>query len=104
MVARIHAAGQGASLAACAVPAADADPGRQFHVLCDKAYRRDVLERAWELVRRNRGAPGIDRLTIQQVERYGVDRLLDQARRSAEGWRLSAAAGGDLGAAAWRLG
>ena len=58
--------------------AAKADPGRRFHALHDKLYRRDVLERAWELVRRNRGAPGVDRLTIQQVERYGVDRLLDQ--------------------------
>src|ERR671937_1680029 len=58
--------------------AAKADPGRRFHALYDKVYRRDVLERAWELVRRNRGAPGIDQVTIQQVERYGVDRLLDQ--------------------------
>ena len=58
--------------------AAKADPGRRFHALYDKVYRRDVLERAWELVRRNRGAPGIDQVTIQQVERYGVDRLLDK--------------------------
>jgi group II intron reverse transcriptase/maturase len=57
--------------------AAKADPGRRFHALYDKVYRRDVLERAWEAVRRNRGAAGIDRLTIQQVEQYGVDRLLD---------------------------
>jgi group II intron reverse transcriptase/maturase len=57
--------------------AAKADPGRRFHALYDKVYRRDVLERAWEAVRRNRGAAGIDRLTIQQVELYGVDRLLD---------------------------
>jgi RNA-directed DNA polymerase len=58
--------------------AAKADPGRRFHALYDKVYRRDVLERAWALVRRNRGAPGIDQVTIQQVERYGVDRLLDR--------------------------
>jgi RNA-directed DNA polymerase len=57
--------------------AAKADPGRRFHALYDKVYRRDVLERAWEVVRRNRGAPGIDQVTIQQVEQYGVDRLLD---------------------------
>jgi RNA-directed DNA polymerase len=58
--------------------AAKADPGRRFHVLYDKVSRRDVLQRAWEQVRRNRGAPGIDQLTIQQVEQYGVDRLLDK--------------------------
>lgn len=58
--------------------AAKADPQRQFHALYDKVHRRDVLERAWGQVRRNRGAPGIDRITIADVERYGVDRLLDE--------------------------
>jgi RNA-directed DNA polymerase len=58
--------------------AAKADPGRRFHALYDKVHRRDVLERAWELVRANRGAAGIDRKTIADVERYGIDRLLDE--------------------------
>ena len=58
--------------------AAKADPGRRFHALYDKVYRSDVLQRAWELVRRNRGAPGIDQETIADVERYGVARLLDE--------------------------
>ena len=58
--------------------AAKADPGRRFHALYDKVYRRDVLERAWGLVRANRGAAGIDRQTIQDVEHYGVSRLLDE--------------------------
>ena len=58
--------------------AAKADPGRRFHALYDKVYRRDVLERAWESVRANRGAAGIDRTTIADVERYGVARLLDE--------------------------
>ena len=58
--------------------AAKADPGRRFHALHDKVHRRDVLERAWELVRRNRGAAGIDRITITDVEQYGIDRLLDE--------------------------
>ena len=58
--------------------AAKADPERRFHALYDKVYRRDVLERAWGLVRANRGAAGIDRQTIADVERYGVGRLLDE--------------------------
>src|SRR6186997_282879 len=58
--------------------AAKADPGRRFHALYDKVYRTDVLERAWELVRANRGAAGIDRQTIADVEQYGVSRLLDE--------------------------
>ena len=58
--------------------AAKADPGRRFHALYDKVYRRDVLERAWELVRANRGAAGIDRQTIAGVEEYGVSKLLDE--------------------------
>ena len=58
--------------------AAKADPGRRFHALYDKVYRRDVLQRAWELVRRNGGAAGIDQMTLNQVEEYGVTRLLDE--------------------------
>jgi RNA-directed DNA polymerase len=57
--------------------AAKADPGRRFHALYDKVHRRDVLERAWGLVRANHGAAGIDKQTIADVERYGVARLLD---------------------------
>jgi group II intron reverse transcriptase/maturase len=58
--------------------AAKADPGRRFHALHDKVYRRDVLERAWELVRTNKGAAGIDRTTIADVEQHGVSLLLDE--------------------------
>src|ERR687897_340026 len=58
--------------------AAKADPGRRFHALYDKLYRRDVLERAWGLVRANRGAAGIDRQTIAAVEAYGIAKLLDE--------------------------
>ena len=58
--------------------AAKADPGRRFHALYDKVLRRDVLQRAWWLVRRNNGAPGIDQLTLADVEEYGVTRLLGE--------------------------
>ena len=58
--------------------AAKADPKRRFYALYDKVHRRDVLERAWESVRANHGAAGIDRQTIADVEQQGVSRLLDE--------------------------
>jgi RNA-directed DNA polymerase len=58
--------------------AAKADPGRRFHALWDKVYRRDVLWRAWVAVFRNGGAPGIDKITLGDVQEYGVTRLLDE--------------------------
>ena len=58
--------------------AAKADPDRRFHALFDKIHRRDVLDRAWEDVRRNRGAAGIDRVSLADAEEYGVSRLLGE--------------------------
>jgi retron-type reverse transcriptase len=58
--------------------AAKADPGRRFHALHDKVLRRDVMWRAWGQVRRNDGAAGIDGVTLEAVEQYGVTRLLDE--------------------------
>jgi group II intron reverse transcriptase/maturase len=58
--------------------AAKADPERRFHALFDKICRRDVLDRAWEDVRRNRGAAGIDRVSLADAEEYGVSRLLGE--------------------------
>jgi RNA-directed DNA polymerase len=58
--------------------AAKADPGRRFHALYDKVCRSDVLWRAWVAVRRNNGAPGIDKITLAAVGEYGVTRLLDE--------------------------
>jgi group II intron reverse transcriptase/maturase len=58
--------------------AAKADPGRRFHSLRDKVFRRDVLTRGWVDVRRNSGAAGIDRTTLAMVEEYGATRLLEE--------------------------
>ena len=57
---------------------AKSQPTRKFHALYDKVYRPDVLRRAWENVRANRGAPGIDQTTIADIEAQGVERFLDE--------------------------
>jgi RNA-directed DNA polymerase len=56
--------------------AAKADGGRRFHSLRDKLYRPDVLERAWELVKRNKGSYGVDHQSIADIEAAGVEAFL----------------------------
>src|SRR5947208_14043117 len=53
---------------------------RRFHALYDRIARPDVLRRAWEQVRRNKGAAGVDGETLQAVEAYGVERMLAELR------------------------
>jgi group II intron reverse transcriptase/maturase len=67
--------------------AAKRSPQRRFHALYDRIARRDVLQRAWEQVRSNRGAAGIDGQTIAEVEAYGVGRLLEELRERLEAHR-----------------
>jgi RNA-directed DNA polymerase len=61
--------------------AAKQSQGRRFHALYDRIYRGDVLWEAWERVRANKGAAGVDRITLAAVEDYGVDRMLRELRR-----------------------
>ena len=55
--------------------AAKQSEDRRFHALYDRICRGDVLWEAWDRVKVNRGAAGVDRVTLAYVENeYGVQR------------------------------
>jgi RNA-directed DNA polymerase len=55
---------------------AKAESSYRFYSLWDKVYRRDVLGRAYQHCRTNGGAPGVDRVTFDQIEAQGVETWL----------------------------
>lgn len=56
------------------------EPGFRFYALYDRIFRHDVLMAAWEQVRTNKGAPGLDGVTIDQIadSEDGPQRLVDE--------------------------
>lgn len=63
------------------------DEDRRFHALFDKVARSDVLWRAWGEVRANRGAAGVDGITIDDVMRSGVGDFLSELAASLRSGR-----------------
>lgn len=51
-------------------------PGRRFHALYDKLTRRDVMWKAWGDVRSNGGAPGVDGVSVEEIDSLGESGVL----------------------------
>jgi RNA-directed DNA polymerase len=60
---------------------------RRFPALLDRIVRPDVMLRAWDQVRNNKGAAGIDGETLEAIESYGVERMLSELQELVEGGR-----------------
>lgn len=60
------------------------DPAFRFYTLYEAVCRSDVLRASWEQVARNKGAPGVDGLSIQAVQEseHGVSGFLGEIEQS----------------------
>ena len=57
------------------------EPKFRFYTLYSHMYREDTLQTAWQLVKRNKGAAGVDGVRIEDIERggkEGVDAFLKE--------------------------
>ena len=72
--------------------AAKRQPGRRFHALYAQVHRSDVLGEAWKRVKANRGAAGVDDETLEQLEVYGVERMLSEVQEMLREGRYRAPA------------
>jgi RNA-directed DNA polymerase len=48
----------------------------RFYVLYDKMFLPYMLREAWKQVKRNNGSPGIDGLSVRQIEEQGIEGYL----------------------------
>lgn len=64
--------------------AAKENKKRKFHALYDKIYAQDTLMEAWNRVRANKGAAGVDGETIATIEKIGVETFLHDCQKQLE--------------------
>jgi RNA-directed DNA polymerase len=69
---------------------AKGSPKFRFYAVYDKVYREDVMAFAYECCKVNRGAAGVDGQTFEDIEEYGAQKWLGDAR--AEKQNVSTAA------------
>jgi len=65
---------------------------RRFHALYDRIYRSDVLWEAWKRVRSNKGAAGVDEVTLRSIEERGVKQILEGIQADLKAGRYRAQA------------
>ena len=56
-------------------------PERRFTLLYDKVCRQDILREAWQRVKSNKGAAGVDQVDIGTIRDYGEERFLGEVEQ-----------------------
>lgn len=72
--------------------AAKQEPERRFTLLYDKVCRQDILLEAWNRVRTNGGAAGVDKQSIADIREYGEEQFLAEIEQELRQQRYRVAA------------
>lgn len=56
------------------------EPGFRFYQLYDKVYREDILNHAYQLVKANHGAPGVDGESFEDIESQDLEQWMNGLR------------------------
>lgn len=60
---------------------AKAEKDYRFYLLYDKICREDILRHAYDLMRFNKGAPGVDGVSFKMIEEAGLEKWLSDIRK-----------------------
>ena len=66
-------------------------PERRFTLLYDKVCRQDILREAWQRVKSNKGAAGVDQVDIDAIRDYGEERFLNEVEQELRSRQYRAA-------------
>ena len=66
-------------------------PERRFTLLYDKVCRQDILREAWQRVKSNKGAAGVDQVDIDAICNYGEEQFLRELSQELQSRKYRAA-------------